>query len=220
MSEKENETDKIIRQIINLEPPINFETEANRHIERLLKEISNSLPGKEAEDSLLNIIYKQFYLKYNESLASYIFNMVNFTEVANDILQETWFVLFEQWKTEKLIKIDNIYAYTVGISKNIFKKYLRNRDHYHFEKHRDNIIVHLRKSDLGGIERLIDEEFIFKISDYISNLNPPLPEIFNMYFMEGHNSRVIGKSLGIPDSTVRTYIRRIRRMIFSKFKNY
>ena len=60
-------------------------------------------------------------------------------------------------------------------------------------------------------------ELLRAIVQFADTLDRPLPQIFQHYFLEGHNSAWISRKLHKNPNTVRVYIYMLRRQIFAKF---
>lgn len=76
------------------------------------------------------ITKEQFELIYNETYnktLKYIICKCNKLEDVNDIIQDTYVELYKNLKRKNKLEIEKIDDYIIGITKNILKKYYKNK---------------------------------------------------------------------------------------------
>lgn len=163
-----------------------------------------------------DVNFIEFYKMYNKKLAAYVYAVVQDFEAAQDVLQETWIALWAKWNPEQLKKIDNLYAYTVGISRIYIIKHLQEKNK-RLRKYDYVLMIDIERFCPDEFKRIVSTIMLKEITRFMNKQDAPLAKIFKMYFLDGLNSVEIGKDLGIPAATVRTHIRKIRNLIKQKF---
>ena len=91
-------------------------------------------------------IYKE---TYNKVLRFAVIKCKNLDDI-NDIIQDTYLELLKLLKKKKMLEVDNIESYIIGISNNVLKRY------YH-KKKKDNIVYYYQ--DEQNIKKYIEDTF-------------------------------------------------------------
>lgn len=75
--------------------------------------------------------------------------------------------------------------------------------------------VILKREELISRKELAED-----IVEYVKTLKPPLPVIFDYYFIQGRNSRWIAQKTHINRNTIRGQLRKVRISIKERFKGH
>lgn len=156
--------------------------------------------------------FEEIYSKtYNNTLKYIICKCLNFEDV-NELIQDSYMELYQALSNKKRIKVSDENAYMIGITKNILKRYYRNK-----YKEKENILYIGQDEERNQIqipvyydfdENIINKENIEKIWDYLNNKNILIAKIFYLYYALGLKITEISKELKISESTVKNYIYR------------
>ena len=129
--------------------------------------------------------FEEIYEKtYSKALKLAIIKCKNIDDI-NDIIQDTYFELLKILKKKKILEIEDVEKYILGIENNIIKR------HYH-KKKKDNIITYYQEQD---------------------NLEKEIEDIFYLYFALGMKISEISKELDIGSSNVKNRIYRTLKEI-------
>ncbi len=147
---------------------------------------------------------------YSKTLRFIIVKCKDIDEV-NDILQDTYIELLKIIKKKKVLEIENINSYIIGIANNIIKRY------YH-KKKKDNIISYYSENkqendidmqdDFDLEQDIITKENVKEVWKYIKNKDLTTTKIFYLYFAMGLKISEIAKELEITESNVKNKIYR------------
>lgn len=157
-------------------------------------------------------IYKQTY----KQTLKYIICKCNNLEDVNDIIQDTYVELYKNLKKEKELDIDNINAYIIGISKNIVKKYYKNkREKTSIIELPTNEDIEIR--DIFDLEeQIITKMNVEKIWEFIKNKNVIVAKIFYLYYSLDMKIIDISAELNLTQSNIKNYIYRTLKEIKEK----
>lgn len=152
-------------------------------------------------------IYQNTYSK----TLRFIIIKCNDIDNVNDILQDTYIELLKIIKKKKVLEIENIDSYIIGIANNILKRY------YH-KKKKDNVISYYSENkqeneidikDSFDLEQnIITKENVKEVWNYIKSKDLTTTKIFYLYFAMGLKISEIAKELTITESNVKNKIYR------------
>lgn len=146
---------------------------------------------------------------YSPKLKAICIRYVRDQEIAKDVLQESFILIFKN--IQKYKSIGSFSGWLNRITVNTALKYLRSKV---ITQDLDQTIETLSLYN-EGYEKL-EAEDILKILD---KLNPHYRLIFNLYVIEGYNHAEIGKMLDITESTSRSKLSRARDKVKTMFFN-
>ncbi len=156
--------------------------------------------------------FKEIYEKtYNNTLKFMIVKCNNIENV-NDIIQDTYLELLKIIKKQKVVEVDNINNYVLGIANNIIKR------HY-YKKKKENIISYYSENEKENEtvdsfdleEEIITKENVSKVWEYVRKKDLITTKIFYLYFALGLKISDIAKELEIGESNVKNRIYRTLR---------
>lgn len=156
-------------------------------------------------------IYKD---TYNKVLRFIVIKCRNIDDI-NDIIQDIYLELLKLLKRKKMLEVENIESYILGISNNVLKRY------YH-KKKKDNIVYYYQ--DDSNLEKDIEDTFdleaniinkhnIAKVWEYLKQKDLITTKIFYLYFAVGLKISEISKELEIGESNIKNRIYRTLREI-------
>ena len=153
--------------------------------------------------------FKEIYqTTYNNTL-KFVIVRCNNIESVNDIIQDTYLELLKIIKKKKVVEVDNINNYVLGITNNIIKR------HYH-KKNKENIISYYQESEkefeiidsFNLEEEIITKENVSEVWEYVRKKDLITSKIFYLYFALGLKISDIAKELEIGESNVKNKIYR------------
>ena len=154
----------------------------------------------------LEKIYKETYSKV---LKFAVIKCRNLDDV-NDIIQDTYLELLKLLKKKKMLEVENIESYVLGIANNILKRY------YH-KKKKDNI-VYCYQDDSNLIEdiedsfdleaNIITKNNVAKVWKYLKQKDLITAKIFYLYFAVDLKITEISKDLELNESNIKNRIYR------------
>lgn len=159
--------------------------------------------------------FEEIYEKtYSKALKLAIIKCKNIDDI-NDIIQDTYFELLKILKKKKILEIEDVEKYILGIENNIIKR------HYH-KKKKDNIITYYQEQD--NLEKEIEDIFdlevnminknnVEKVWNYLKQKDILTTKIFYLYFALGMKISEISKELDIGSSNVKNRIYRTLKEI-------
>lgn len=165
--------------------------------------------------------FELFYTKTYQSVLKYIICKCKNLDDVNELIQETYVELYKILKRKKNIKINDEIAYVIGISKNILKRYYRNRykDKFnllYFLNEEENIELQF-VSDIDLEADFITQENVENIWNYLNNKNVLIAKIFYLYYVLDLKIIEISKELNIKESNVKNYIYRTLKELKENF---
>ena len=157
-------------------------------------------------------IFKEIYQETYNNTLRFIVVKCNNMENINDIIQDTYLELLKIIKKQKVVEVDNINNYVLGIANNIIKR------HY-YQKKKENIISYYSENekenetvDPFDLEKeIITKENVSKVWEYVRKKDLITTKIFYLYFGLGLKISDIAKELEIGESNVKNRIYRTLR---------
>ena len=163
-----------------------------------------------------NEIYNQTY----ENTMKYIMLHSENLDDIRDLIQDTYLEVYKNICKNKHIQYNK--AYVIGITKNIMKKYYKNKSiHNNIVLYQDEEIVNenIIKEDIDMELEFITKENVEKIWKYIENKDIKIQKIFYSYYHLDMKLIDIAKDMQLNESTVKSYLYRTikeLRKIFEK----
>jgi len=165
-------------------------------------------------EEFFNDICKTYY----EKILKYVYFNINDEDVANDITQDVFLVVYK--KIDILYKHSNIGGFIFKTAKNIVKKYKREM----YLKLINEIYQEDKMCNIAdkscNIDAVIDNEineydFIF---DVIGNLSEEKRKLYDLYYINKKPMKQISKETGINYSALKMRYTRLRKEIQSIVK--
>lgn len=153
-----------------------------------------------------NEIYNQTY----ENTMKYIMLHSENLDDIRDLIQDTYLEVYKNIRKNKHIQYNK--AYVIGITKNIMKKYYKNKSihnnivnlYQNDELINDSII----KEDIDIELEFITKENVEKVWKYIKNKDIKIQKVFYCYYHLDMKIVDIAKDMDLNESTVKSYLYR------------
>lgn len=143
-------------------------------------------------------LFTKIYHKYVDTVYRISLSFLKNEDDAKDAIQEVFIKLLnskKEYESEEHLK-----AWLIVTTSNYCKDIVSNW-WWHRKAIDDNTIVEGKtKDDNGFFDLLMDLPNKYKVPVY-------------MYYYEGYNSREVSKILGKPESTIRTYLQKAKKML-------
>lgn len=161
-------------------------------------------------------IYKETY----QSVLKYVLCKCQNLDDVNELIQESYIGLYKILRRKHFIHIKDNTAYMIGITKNIMKKYYKNRY--------KNSNIHNLSNDIEEVELnlisninletdIITKENVSEIWNYLNEKNTLIAKIFYLYYSEGLKISEIAEMLSVNESIIKNYIYRTLKELREKF---
>ena len=138
---------------------------------------------------------------YSQILKFIICKCKNLDDV-NELIQDTYVELYKTIKNKKNIIVEDHLSYICGISKNILKKYYKN-------KYKEKIVFLTDNINEENIDSSsINKNNVEEVWDYLKKKGIIIEKIFYFYYAVGLKISEISKLLNIKESGVKNYIYR------------
>lgn len=143
------------------------------------------------------------YDMYSSSLYGVILRIVNETNLAEDILQETFVKIWQSFSSYSAEK-GRLFTWMVNIARNLSIDKIRSKDFRNQNKNQD----------IENNVNLIDENRnttykpeLLGIKDLVNTLRPEQKSILDLVYFKGYTHVEAADELGIPLGTVKTRLR-------------
>lgn len=155
--------------------------------------------------------FEKIYQETYQSTLKFIIIKCNNIDEVNDIIQDTYMELLKIIEKKKILKIDNLNSYIIGIANNIIRR------HYHLKKKENIISYYAENSNENEVEMkdsfdleqdIITKENVEEVWKYIKNKDLLTIKIFYLYFAMGLRILEIAKELELTESNVKNKIYR------------
>jgi RNA polymerase sigma factor (sigma-70 family) len=147
--------------------------------------------------------FSYLYDNYAPALNGVIFRMVEEKELAEDILQEAFIKIwdnFHQYDTSK----GRLFTWMINLVRNLTIDTLRSKNYKKQQKiSADENSVSNLSNNYSGSERFDT----IGLRKYLENLKPEQRTIIDMAYFSGYTQDEIAKEIGIPLGTVKTRMR-------------
>lgn len=170
-----------------------------------------SQPGEGLSISAAELKFKELFGTYYEPLVRYAFSMVQSLAIAEEIVQEIFYKVWESKHSEGLWKVNQAYLYAAVFneSMNTLKRSKRNRP---FGDDPKESVAPRHTADEKQLQEAI-----------ISALNE-LPEqcrtVFHLSRNEGMKYREIAQKMGIAQKTVEAQMSKALKILRSRLSDY
>lgn len=161
-------------------------------------------------------IYNQTY----ENTIKYIMLHSENLDDIKDLIQDTYLEVYKSVCKNKHIQYNK--AYVIGITKNIMKKYYKDKSiHNNIVLYQNEEIINetIIKEDINLELEFITKENVEKIWNYIESKDIKIQKIFYCYYHLDMKIIDIAKDMQLNESTIKSYIYRTvkeLRKIFEK----
>ena len=160
--------------------------------------------------------YEQLFAEWYVPLCNYAFSILRDQEEAKDIVQKTFYILWDQRSYIEIRTSVKSYLYRMVHNGCINKiKQIKN----HFE-HNQNIGFQQIQETKNTENDLLQKELIHEIETAINKLPPRCKEVFKLSRFQQLSYAEISKELHITTNTVETQIVKALRILREELKDY
>lgn len=143
------------------------------------------------------------YDMYSASLYGVILRIVNETNLAEDILQETFVKIwnsFSSYSTDK----GRLFTWMVNIARNLSIDKIRSKDFRNQNKNQD---IENTVNSIDEQKNTVYKPELLGIKDLVETLRPEQKLILDLVYFKGYTHVETANELGIPLGTVKTRLR-------------
>jgi RNA polymerase sigma factor (sigma-70 family) len=149
------------------------------------------------------IAMKALYDMYSGALLGVILRITQHTELAEDLLQETFVKIWHASDKYDPSK-GRLFTWMMNVARNLAIDKLRSKDYRNSEKNQDienNVaVVDNQKEQIINIE-------VLGLRDLVTGLKPELASVLDMVYYKGFTHIEAAEALDLPLGTVKTRIR-------------
>lgn len=162
--------------------------------------------------------FERIYNKTYKDILKYIIAHCSNLDDVNDIIQDTYVLLYKTLKKKKRIELESEQALIKGIAKNVLKKYYRLK-----YKEKNNIEIFENEEQQLESNTDIELEFITKdnvlhIWQTLNNKDLRIAKIFYLYYGLDMKITDIAKELNLTESATKNYIYRTIKELKNSIK--
>ena len=151
---------------------------------------------KQGDEVAFDCLFRELFA----SLAYFSNRIVTDAQTAEDIVQDSFVLLWERRNRLQHITAIKSYLYTT----------VRNQSLKHLEKLKRQQLVSVPQEEPGSDESIIAAETARELYSLIATLSPSLQQIIRLYYLEGKSNKEISQQLQIePDTVIRQRLRAI-----------
>jgi len=159
------------------------------------------------------IIYQQIYAKHIDSLLNFLFFKTRDLQMAEDIAQESFIKL---WKNCHKIIFNKAKSYLFTVANHLF---LDLKKHEKVVRKHQQTALQQDRTHQTPEYLMIEEEFLLKIQDAISDLTEKQREVFVLSRLEGKKYKEIAEILNITPKSVEKRMSAALKIIRKKIGN-
>ncbi|WGQ08270.1 RNA polymerase sigma factor [Pedobacter gandavensis] len=148
-------------------------------------------------------VMKALYDMYSASLFGVISRIVSHTEVAEDVLQETFLKIWNSADHYDATK-GRLFTWMMNIARNLAIDKLRSKDFKNANKNQDI------ENNVDFIDSQKDTTFnadVIGLKDMVTALKPEFNKVLSMVYFKGYTHVEAAEELDLPLGTVKTRIR-------------
>ena len=173
-----------------------------------------------SEDELVNALKKQdtiaikaLYDMYSGALLGVISRIVIQTEVAEDLLQETFVKIWNSAASYDSSK-GRLFTWMMNVARNLSIDKLRSKDFKNSVKNQD---IENNVDFIDEQKRVTFNADTLGLKELVTQLKPEFKDVLNMIYFKGYTHVETAEELNLPLGTVKT---RIRMAILELRKNF
>ena len=169
-----------------------------------IKKISPSeeelISGLKAHDT---VIMQTLYSMYSGALLGVISRIVNQTEVAEDLLQETFVKIWNSTGSYDASK-GRLFTWMMNVARNLSIDKLRSKDYKNTHKNQD---IENNVNFIDEQKKVIFNADTLGLKDLVTHLKPEFKNVLDMIYFKGYTHVEAAEELNIPLGTVKTRVR-------------
>jgi len=179
---------------------------------------------------------EKLYDDYFESFCKLSYNIIHKSDVAEDIVQDSFIIFYDKKNTIKNKKKYVNWLKRIVINKSIdyFRKYIKKRTILSIDGITENYngsgirsvqnqgsnIIEITDRDSNILKRIIEADSTKILNDAIDKLTPRYKEIYKMHELIGIKHKVISKELGICEGTSKSNLKRAKKRLRKILSEY
>ncbi len=145
--------------------------------------------------------FSYLYDNYSGALLSVIINIVNDTELANDVLQEVFIKIWKQIESYDELK-GRLFTWMLNVARNASIDTLRSKGYQNSQQNRE---LTEASYDAGGTTQLQTD--VMGLRKVVHQLKDEYKILIELTYFKGYTQDEISKMLSIPLGTVKTRLR-------------
>jgi RNA polymerase sigma factor (sigma-70 family) len=165
-----------------------------------------SLPEDELVSKLKSrdtIAIQALYDMYSGALLGVISRIIQQTEVAEDVLQETFIKIWNSAESYDSSK-GRLFTWMMNIARNLSIDKLRSKDFKNSAKNQD---IDNNVDFIDAQKEVTFNTDVLGLKDIVTSLKPELNNVLNMVYFKGYTHTEAAEKLNLPLGTVKTRIR-------------
>ncbi|SMD05422.1 RNA polymerase sigma factor [Pedobacter africanus] len=161
------------------------------------EELISKLKGQDT------IAIQALYDMYSAALFGVISRLIPQTELAEDVLQETFIKIWNSAGSYDSSK-GRLFTWMMNIARNLAIDKLRSKD---FRNSNKNLELDNNVDAIDGQNEVTFNADAFGVKEMVTKLKPELNTVLNMVYFKGYTHLEAAKELNLPLGTVKTRIR-------------
>lgn len=149
------------------------------------------------------IAVEALYDMYSSSLYGIIARIITDTNVAEDVLQETFVKIWHSFATYSAEK-GRLFTWMVNIARNLAIDKLRSKD---FKNQNKNQELEINVTFIDEQKNTVYKPELLGLKDLVQTLKPDQKEILELVYFKGYTHVEAADKLGIPLGTIKTRLR-------------
>ena len=148
-------------------------------------------------------VLKTLYSMYSSALYGVISRIITHTELAEDVLQETFVKIwnsFSQYSSEK----GRLFTWMLNIARNLAIDKVRSKD---FKNQNKNQELENNVTFIDEQRSTVYKPELLGIKELVANLKPEQKTILDLIYFKGYTHVEAAEELGIPLGTIKTRLR-------------
>lgn len=160
--------------------------------------------------------FLEIYDRYKNELAAHLVRLLRSYELAEEVLQEVFMMLWEKRHTMDASKSVPAYLYRSAInkSKNVFRKLAND------SRLREEFLTYFRSTDNNMVEEWIEHKDTQQLlQTLLDRLPPQQKKVYELCKLEGLSYKEVSERLKISITTVNSHIRNANIFLKGELKN-
>lgn len=159
--------------------------------------------------------FKEIYHHTYQKTLKFVVIRCNNMDDINDIIQDTYLELLKKLRSKKILELENIDNFILGIANNIIKRHYckiskNKKALYYLDDEEEYEEV---KDDFDLEQDFITKENVKEVWNYIKNHELEIAKIFYLYFSLGLKISEIAKELDLKESNVKNKLYRTLKQL-------
>lgn len=160
--------------------------------------------------------FLEIYDRYKNELAAHLVRLLHSTELAEEVLQDVFMMLWEKRHEMDASKSVPAYLYRSAINKtkNVFRKIANDN------RLREEFLTHFRTANSNVVEEWIENKEIQQLlQTLLDRLPPQQKKVYMLCKLDGLSYKEVSEQLKISITTVNSHIRNANIFLKGELKN-